>query len=187
MSITLFKPTELLKAKYISKKRGPDGKWIYKYPSETPVLNPKAMEGMSANERIKHSAAVLSGKDLPKVSSYSEVPEPPKVTAKDRKGLSNALHSAVPGDFFESVPMAEMKDALRSRGYVLIQEDGTEWAGMLLGSDSHATFAIGKLSEGRMLNGMATYKPVPNVGLHVSWYHSENRKTKPWEVIKYIS
>jgi hypothetical protein len=184
--IIVLKPTELMKAtKYLRKWRGPDGKWRYDYgpQKKTPMFNKKDMEDMSAGQKIKHTTAVLSGVGLPE-ASYEDVPVPPKINAKDRAGLNSALHSAVPGDYFKDIPMEEINSALKKEGYLLIQEDGTEWDGLLTGSEGEALFRLGKLSEGREVNGKATYKPVPNSGLKMTWHKMPSGK---WEVIKYIT
>ncbi len=207
--IVVLYPSEFMKStKYKRRWRGPDGKWRYDYgsddkakwgpsskedqkkfsskkvPQKKPVLNPKVMEDMSASDKVKYGASVVSGKNLPKVDSYNDIPVPPKVNAKDRRALSNAVHDAAPGDYFKDIPIDEIDSALREEGYLLIQEDGTAWAGMLTGTDGEATFRLGKLSEGRELNGEATYKPVPNSGLRMTWHQMRPGR---WEVIKYIT
>lgn len=180
-------PTELLKTKYTRRWRGPDGKWRYDYGPQKrhPILNPTDMAALSAGEKVKRGAEVMSGRGLPE-STYADVPTPPKVNTKDRKAMSRALNKVVPGDYFEGgVPIDEMQEALKSEGYVILQEDGTEWSGMFLGSDGEALLRIGKLSEGRSVNGIPTYKPVPNSGLRVAWH--EMNKPGRYEVIKYIT
>ena len=37
MNIIVVDPTRLLKAKYTSRKKGKDGKWVYTYPVKEPV------------------------------------------------------------------------------------------------------------------------------------------------------
>lgn len=137
-----------------------------------------------AGEKIRDAAKIATGQKLPE-STYADVPEPPPINQKDRKALNAALNAAVPGDYFEGIPMQEMKEAVREAGYVILQEDGTEWSGMILGSEGEAFFELGKLTHGRTVNGLATYKPVPNSGLRMAWY-AMNSKGR-YEVIKYIT
>lgn len=185
------RPMELLKAKYTRRWRGPDGKWHYEYkqpsapkkraPNKVDVVSPSDM--LSAGENMRRAAGILEGRNLPKVDSYSEVPVPPKTTAKTRSQLNNALHRALPGNYYDGVPIDELQDALKAEGYVLLQEDGTPWSGMFLGS-GEALLEMGKLDYGRELNGLATYKPVPNSGLRMTWYQMPSGKM---EIVKYIT
>ena len=43
---------------------------------------------------------------------------------------------------FESVPMEEIMQAVRDNNAMIMQEDGAEWAGILIGRDSSATFEV---------------------------------------------
>lgn len=183
----VYKPSDLLKAKYLKRWRGPGGKWQYEYakpksPKKATVFNPTDMKDMTAGEKMKHAAAVMTGRNLPE-ATYGEVPVPSKMKAAERSKLNRALNEALPGNYYESIPMEEVQSALQKEGYVLIQEDGTKWSGMLMGDDSNTIFEIGKLSEGRMVNGLATYKPVPNAGLFMSWYRMPSGKV---EIVKYV-
>lgn len=177
----LFKPTELLKAKYTRRWRGKDGRWQYEYAQEPKFGNRPS--GETAGETMRRTAEMLVGTNLPE-SAYEDVPEPPKVNAKTRNLLNRAVNAALPGNYYDGIPIEDMQEALKLEGYVLLQEDGTKWSGMFLGSEGEAFLEMGKLSEGRMVNGLATYKPVSNSGLRMTWYKMGSGK---YEIVKYIT
>ena len=165
--------------KYISKKRGRDGKWIYKYGVQNPVGNLKG----TASEKIVQAASIMSGTNLPE-STYANVPEPMSVNAKERKVLNNAVNEALPGNYYKGIPIDLFQDALNKEGFVLIQEDGTRWSGMFLGAEGEAFMEMGRLKDGRTVNGMVTYKAVDNSGLRMTWYEMSSGK---YEIVKYIT
>jgi hypothetical protein len=182
MKKSIVSAVKLQKAKYTKRWRGKDGKWHYEYGSRSPRIGGDL--GETSGQKIKRATEILEGRNLPRVGSYSEVPDPPKVTTKTRKSLNNALRSALPGNYYNGIPIGEMQEALRKEGYVLIQEDGTKWSGMFLGSEGEAFLQMGKLDQGRNLNGQATYKPVSNSGLRMTWYEMPSGKM---EIVKYIT
>ena len=86
--------------------------------------------------------------------------------AKTRKRLNSAICS-ICNRLHDSIPTDQIFGALRREGFVLLQEDGTPWQGMLLGRESRATLPLGKLPE----DGPAQYPfPVQNSVLVLSWY-----------------
>jgi hypothetical protein len=138
----------------------------------------------TAGEVMKDAASIQAGVNLPVVESYSDVPDPPPVNAADRNRLNASVRAAVPENYYPNIPMDQLREAMKMEGYVPLQEDGTEWAGMFLGSEGETFIPMGKLSEGRMLHGLATYKPVSNSGLRMTWYEMPSGK---YEIVKYIT
>lgn len=75
-----------------------------------------------------------------------------------------------------SIPLEEIKSALREHNIVLLQEDGTEWEGLLLGRDSHCIFHVGRAD---------TMEEYENAGLFLSWY--QNDHSSRYEIVSYVS
>lgn len=181
----LYSPTELLKARMrggsSTPRRWADGK-LHKKVGGKWVVVPEGSARSGTPKKPTQVKAELGG-SLPVVDSYDEIPNPRKMNAKERSGINKALNEALPGNYYDAIPMEEIQSTLQSEGFVLLQEDGTKWSGMLLGDDSSALFQIGRLSEGRTLNGLATYKPISNAGLMLSWYKMQSGKV---EITKYV-
>lgn len=108
-----------------------------------------------------------------------------KLSQKDRRKASNAVSKVLKQTYFPYIPIDAIFDALRGCGLVVLQEDNTEWAGFLCGSDEHVLFTIAYASSVHIENGLRTYVPIDNAGLFISWYKDDQRKNI--EVIGYIS
>lgn len=185
MSILIYKPTALLKARshtYIKKWRGKDGKWVYDYGRSGKQRMGASLKG-SASDMMRNAAKMSIGKDLPE-STYADVPIPAKVNAKERKQLNNAVSRALPDNYYEGIPFDKLQDAVKSQGMILIQEDGTPWSGFFTGADGEAFFEMGRLQDGRTVNGLPTYKPVDNSGLRMTWHRMGSGR---YEIVKYIT
>lgn len=102
---------------------------------------------------------------------------PPRIRTKLNKILSTILKPT----FFQDIPLNEIAEALKSAGVVMVQEDGTEWQGMLLGSRSRSQFEIAPL-ESKTAEGF--YTPYTNAALVLQW---ERMGSGRIEVIGYIS
>jgi hypothetical protein len=89
------------------------------------------------------------------------------------------MHFLTAGRFHDEIPLADLDDILREFGYLLIDEDGTPWAGFLLGADAHATFDIGVLET--ETDGL--YAKIINTNLWMSWYRFH---TGRYEIVAYL-
>ena len=110
-----------------------------------------------------------------------------RLKSKERKIAYNAVHNLLKPTYFrDGVPLNELCECLRENGLVILQEDNTEWAGMLCGSCDHSVFVLAKIETAREENGITFYIPLDN-GLVISWYWMEGSKGKTCEVCGYIS
>lgn len=101
-----------------------------------------------------------------------------KLNAKTRKALNNVIHGITLG-YRNSVPLDLIDDALRSKGYRLIQEDDTDWSGILCGADGHCWIAMAQA------NADGSWRErVNNSGLALSWHKMPSGR---WETVAYLS
>jgi hypothetical protein len=130
---------------------------------------------------------MISFKDL---NSKYDAPvrmKPAKMTAQIRKKSSKVVYELLKPTWFDSVPMAELIAALKKVDVIVLQEDNTEWAGMLLGNSGTGLFPLGDFSKSDVRGSERIFAPFTNAGLFLSWYHSDSRNGRRIEVIGYIS
>ena len=118
------------------------------------------------------------------VSGGSGIPRPVKVDARRRKELSRAVSDAFTENFFDSIPLDKLDEVLRSKGFLLVDEDSTGWSGLILGSCGHSFMRIGTLEGAVDVNGVQAYPMVDNFGVSVSWHKMESGR---WEVTIYVT
>lgn len=166
--MVLYPASELLKAKKMAigtvsrgRKKVAEGKW---------VDIPKGRDPRSAGEKMK--AAVRTG---------------PKVNTFERKLLSSAVQEAVPESYYTDIPLREIDDSMRKRGFLLLQEDNTPWAGMLLGSEGSALITIGRMAGTTKHDWGTTHQPIENSALALSWYRDEKRGDRRYDVVAYAT
>lgn len=153
----------LFKAKYIKRWRGPDGKWRYQYgrPSER---KPRASE-------------IAETKTSTRTGS--------KVTSKERKMIHDAVTDAVTESYYKEIPIEEIDTELRKRGFLLVQEDGTPWAGMLVGREGRTIMEIGRKNDFEVRNGVKMHTILEDVGVALSWYKDDKRRDSKYDVVAY--
>jgi len=106
-----------------------------------------------------------------------------RITDKQRTKANRALQGVLKKTFFDGVPMESIKEALRSGGLAVLQEDRTEWVGFFIGDGAFETFDLG-LEESKTEEGQ--YEVVGNSQLCLSWYHLDSRGGEV-EVVGYVS
>lgn len=163
---------DMMKAKYIKRWRGPDGRWQYQYAK--PGANtgrPKADERPKKNE----------------LRSGIEQRTGPKINQKERRLLSSAVNEAVSESYYSEIPLDDIDDNLRQRGFLLLQEDDTPWSGMLLGREGSALIPIGRLNQTKDVGGETGYQPIENAAISLSWYKDDKRRDSKYDVVAYLS
>lgn len=94
-----------------------------------------------------------------------------------KKSIGDAIAKVLPTNkYFDRVPLGELLKACSDNGAKPVQEDGTEWSGLLSGANGNATIslAIQKGSEWVISKNM----------LVLTWYKMDSGK---FEVVAYIS
>lgn len=86
-----------------------------------------------------------------------------------RRVLNKCLASILEPVYFKQIPMREIIGMLDENGYVLVQEDNTPWAGILIGCEGRARFNI------VIKDGMV---PIGNTTLLIHWYKMPSKNTE---------
>lgn len=112
--------------------------------------------------------------------------KPRSVPPKVRRKVTDKLHALTSG-YLDDIPLAEIFAALDDHGLIPLQEDGTRWAGMLLGNaeagteranDQRASIALAYAPAGHPeLPVLAPY------WLHLTWCTVGSR----YEVVAYLN
>lgn len=100
-----------------------------------------------------------------------------------RRKLNDRISDIAQG-YQRSIPLDAIADLLRQYGLVLLQEDGTEYSGILTGRDGTALIRIGWLDSAYDQHTIQAYEPIPNSALSLSWHKME---TGTWETVAYLS
>lgn len=91
-----------------------------------------------------------------------------KINVTQRRRINSRLQS-LSKLYYESIPLEEINNILKSEGTQILQEDGTPFSGFLCGDSSYCTFDL----EG-----------ISNAVLVLSWYKMVSGR---WEINAYIS
>ena len=117
-------------------------------------------------------------------------PKPVKMNASLRKKAKEALSKCVKDIYYREIPITEICAELKKVGVVVLQEDYTEWSGMLIGAQSHATLTLGDGSKGIPAHWdmkETIYPAFDNAALAIQWYKDVKRKDMKYEINAYIS
>ena len=105
-----------------------------------------------------------------------------------RNKAQKAVQNAVNATYYSEVPIDTIADNLRTVGIVMIQEDNTEWSGMLCGSDSRCTIRIARNDVYDITRwGTKKYEEIDNACIALTWYKCTSRKDSKFEVIAYLA
>lgn len=102
-----------------------------------------------------------------------------KLKATERKKLSNMLHEFTE-KYHDAIPICDINKTLAMFDLLLIQEDKTEWCGILLGLNGNTIFDLGiKSSCVNEVYETSLYR------LYLSWYRIP--KTGRYEINIYLT
>lgn len=108
-----------------------------------------------------------------------------RMNAGDKHKYNKPLHRLMEPTYFKDIPLDEIFNLLKEMGLVPLQEDQTEWEGMLTGESSHTVLRLGYTRSGKLgNNNIMTYVEIENAGLSLSWHKMGSGKV---EVLAYIS
>jgi len=108
--------------------------------------------------------------------SIDDFTMPLTISAKVKKQMNRDLDPY--NAYLEDIPIDEIMNTIRRYGYVVLQEDNTEWAGMLLGAEGNIYLHLG---TNRKEDG--SFEQVKNSMLALSWYKMSSEK---YEIVTYI-
>jgi len=102
----------------------------------------------------------------------------PLMDPGSRRKIGKALSKL--DNYHQKIPLKTIDDILKKEGYLLVQEDGTEWDGFIIGSDGEDSFDIGKIDT--LENKM--YKIISNAMLRMQWHKMNSGK---YEITVYLT
>lgn len=106
-----------------------------------------------------------------------------KLRTDVRRKLADDLNK-LSSQYVPRIPIKEITDIFLRRGYVLLQEDGTEFEGFFTGSRGRTTIEFGSAESEREEDGYRFYTPVENSVLVLTWYKMDSGN---YEIVAYIS
>ena len=106
-----------------------------------------------------------------------------------RHRVGKAVWEVLKPTYFKEIPLDSICQALIENDMIMLQEDNTEWNGILCGIQGEAFFHVAPLDSGRIDYDIneEVYEPYENTGLRLTWYKCESRRDGKFEVIGYIS
>lgn len=113
-------------------------------------------------------------------SLLEEIKNPKKLLPTVRKKINSDLYPLTT-KYHNKIPLADVVKILAKYGLIMLQEDNTEWSGLLVGeTGTQQMIDIGykETKNGEM------YTPIENAALVLSWY---KMPTGRYEVNFYIS
>jgi hypothetical protein len=87
--------------------------------------------------------------------------------------------------YFPAIPLQDIINILAAQGLIILQEDNTEWDGLLLGRDESVHFDIAPVDSAQKQEWGTTYTPISNAQLILQWYKMD--QTGNYEINTYIS
>ena len=152
------------KAREIAEKAGKKDSWAY-VMGIFKKMNP---------DRFSKIAISLMDRMIVGAKVFVDIHDNVKIKQQLRRKANKALRNVLKPTYFKDIPLDEIFDALnKSADLIVIDEDGEEWSGMLLGNDSYTTFNLGY--HGKL---------VSNAELWLSWYRMPSGK---FEIVGYLT
>lgn len=121
----------------------------------------------------------LSGKILESIKRIESIQEG-AMNRGERDRINRELYK-IGQRYHRNVPLDVIFKILKDRGVVVLQEDLTEWSGMLSGRSGRETFEV---ADELIVDDGGSYVPFNNTMLVLSWYRLESGK---YEVLAHLS
>jgi hypothetical protein len=109
-----------------------------------------------------------------------------KIDNQRRNKINKELNKLLKITYFTSIPLDEIFDVLKQNDIVPLQEDNTEWSGLLCGREGRMSLELGDVMSKYKINDIDTYTPLDNTSLVVTWYYMGDN-SKKYEVIAYVA
>jgi hypothetical protein len=101
-----------------------------------------------------------------------------------RKKVGKEIIKFTSGIYFKDIPLKGLFNILKKHGLVPLQEDDTEWSGMLSGDAETVIFPLASKDSEYTDNGATRYIPFTNAALYLQWYKMQSGK---YEITTYVS
>jgi len=119
---------------------------------------------------------------------FSGVPQQMMSKVKSNPALKNKLNKGITTllkpTYFNAIPLDKIFGVLNKEGIVALQEDQTEWSGLLLGGSKETQLVTFHLGWKETKDENKRYQVIPNIALHLSYFKMPSGK---YEVIAYVS
>ena len=107
--------------------------------------------------------------------------ESKRITLKSTiKNSINRQLTKIGKDYYQKIPLDTIFNILKSHNIIVLQEDNTEWGGMLVGNEAQVYFNIADSSS---FDGKR-YQPYTNAMLALSYYKMSSGR---YEIVSYIT
>jgi hypothetical protein len=101
-----------------------------------------------------------------------------------RTKINNEIHKLINNKYFPKIPLSAIFDIMGKQGVVAIQEDNTEWSGMLLGREGKLHVELADASQYAEVGNKRVYNTVYENMLILTWYKMDSGN---YEVVAYVS
>ena len=108
--------------------------------------------------------------------------------AGERNKVNKDIQKLLKPTYFKQIPLDKLFKIIEKHGMIVLQEDMTEWSGLLIGGVKQTemvNFTLGWKHEESGLKSFKTYMAVPNATLVLTFYKMPH--SGKYEVIAYVS
>lgn len=130
--------------------------------------------------RLAHSKPKLRPDLLPLIREAAG----PRLNSGTKSKINRQLTDLTsPGHktrYFNKIPLRDIQAILNQHGVVMLQEDNTPWAGLLLGDSHEDSFTLAPAN----LDPNPQYEPYMNAMLRLSWHKMQSGR---YEIVTYVS
>jgi len=114
------------------------------------------------------------------IEELAEAGKGPRLGRTKRDRINSKLNELTRNNYFLRIPLSIIFDILEEEEVVPLQEDNTEWAGILSGDKGRLMI---RLAPAISRHG-EFYTPYVNAALNIHWHKMESGR---YEVIAYVS
>ena len=107
-----------------------------------------------------------------------------KLTQPIKKKINKVIGQVLKPTYFSSIPLDKVFSATEKFGVIVLQEDQTEWSGLLLGGTDKTEQVYFQLGWKDTMDSEKRYQVIPNAMLALSYYKMQSGK---YEVLAYIT
>ena len=101
-----------------------------------------------------------------------------------KKRLNDRLYDLVLNKYFDKIPLRDICNILDSSNIIMLDEDNTEWSGLLLGREGRLKANLASKENRGGTDATPTYTPYSNTILIMTWYKMPSGK---YEIVVYVS
>lgn len=109
-----------------------------------------------------------------------------KLTQNKKKEVNKDLSELLQKNNFGSIPLNNIFELLEMNGLVPLQDNNTEWSGILTVENGKINLKLGDETTKYKFNEMDTYTPLNNTSLTITWHKMEG-DSKKYEVEAHVS